>query len=74
VESNSTYQQQPRELADLNLQRFKSEIHATIAESEARLSRKIWDKHFETMKWMFFVFWAATMFSLGVLIVALTKR
>ena len=38
---DATYQQQLRELNDLNWERFKAELRATVAESEARLSERI---------------------------------
>jgi hypothetical protein len=74
-----------RDLNDLDLERSKAELYAAIAQSEARMTQKLAqseikltlkleDKHFETMKWIFFVYWAATMLSLGVLIVALVRK
>ena len=66
---DSTYQQQLRELNDLNWERFKAELHATIAQSEARLI----GKHSDLMKWMF-IYWSGTILSLGGLMVALLRR
>jgi hypothetical protein len=43
---DATYQQQLRELNDLNWERFKAELRAAIAQSEARLNEKI--AHVET--------------------------
>ncbi len=54
---DSTYQNQLRELNELNWQRFRSELHAAIATSEARLTEKFGEKlssqSSELMKWMF---------------------
>jgi len=66
---DSTYQQQLRELNDLNWERFKADMHATIAQSEARLG----DKITEHLKWTF-IFWSGTVLSLGGLMVALLRR
>ena len=41
---DATYQQQLRELNDLNWERFKAELNAAIAQSEARLTEKISEK------------------------------
>jgi hypothetical protein len=81
---DATYQQQLRELNDLNWLRFKAEMDARFAQSEARLSEKFSDKLAETksdisykvsetesrlMKWMF-IYWSGTVLSLGGLMVA----
>jgi len=59
---DSTYQQQLRDLNDLNWERFKAEMHATIAQSESRLGH-----------WMF-IYWSGTVLSLGGLMVALLRK
>ena len=59
---DSTYQQRLRDLNDLNWERFKAELHSTIAHSEARLTR-----------WMF-IFWSGTVLSLGGLMIALLRK
>lgn len=38
---DTTYQQQLRDLNDLNWERFKAELHAAIARSEARAAEKL---------------------------------
>lgn len=38
---DSTYQQQLRDLNDLNWERFKAELHTAIAQSEARTAEKL---------------------------------
>jgi hypothetical protein len=85
---DSTYQQQLRELNDLNWERFKAELHAAIAQSEARIAEKIGqsesrltekfsDKLSDTksglMKWMF-IYWSGTIISLGGLMIALARK
>lgn len=58
---------QLRELNDLNWERFKAELHAAIAQSEARLTERLSDELSDTrselttmkadlMKWMF-IYW-----------------
>ncbi len=59
---DSTYQQQLRDLNDLNWERFKVELHSAIAQSEARLT-----------KWMF-IYWSGTVLSLGGLMIALLGK
>ncbi len=59
---DSTYQQQLRDLNDLNWERFKAELHSAIAQSEARLT-----------KWMF-IYWSGTVLSLGGLMIALFRK
>ncbi|MBA3655874.1 MAG: hypothetical protein H0W69_00815 [Gemmatimonadaceae bacterium] len=66
---DTTYQNQLRELNELNWQRFRAELHATVAQSEARLS----DKFADLMKWMF-IYWTGTVLSLGGLMIALLRR
>jgi hypothetical protein len=65
---DSTYQQQLRELNELNWERFKGELRATIAESESRLAEKFSDKLSDVkgdlMKWMF-IYWSGTLLSLA---------
>ncbi len=74
---DSTYQNQLRELNELNWQRFRSELHAAIATSEARLTEKFGEKlssqSSELMKWMF-IYWTGTVLSLGGLMLALFKK
>jgi hypothetical protein len=65
---DTTYHQQLREQNDLNWERFKAELHATAAQTEARLSERISDH----LKWTV-VFWSGTMLSLGGLILALFR-
>jgi hypothetical protein len=59
---DSTYQQQLRDLNDLNWERFKAELHSAIAQSEARLT-----------KWMF-VYWSGSVLTLGGLMIALLRK
>lgn len=59
---DTTYQQQLRDLNDLNWERFKSELHSAIAQSESRLTR-----------WMF-IFWSSSMLTLGGLIIAQLRK
>ena len=65
---DSTYQQQLRELNELNWERFKAELRATIAESETRLIEKFSDKlsdvKADLMRWMF-IYWSGTLLSLA---------
>jgi len=74
---DSTYQQQLRDLNDLNWERFKAELHAAIAQSEARLTEKFSDKLSDVkgslMKWMF-IYWSGTMLSLVSLVVVLLRK
>ncbi len=70
---DSTYQNQLRELNELNWQRFRAELHATVAQSEARLNEKFSEKFTEMMKWMF-IYWTGTVLSLGGLMIALMRR
>ena len=58
---DSTYQQQLRDLNDLNWERFKAELHSAIAQSEVRLT-----------KWMF-VYWSGSVLTLGGLMIALMR-
>jgi hypothetical protein len=67
---DSTYQQQLRDLNDLNWERFKAELHAAIAQSETRLTQSFSGKHSEMMKWMF-IYWSGTVVTLGGLMVAM---
>jgi hypothetical protein len=69
---DSTYQQQLRELNDLNWERFKADLHATVAQSEARLTEKFSEKISDLMKWMF-IYWSGTVLSLGGLMIALLR-
>ena len=79
---DATYQQQLRDLNDLNWERFKAELHSAIAQSESRLierivqsesgltekfSAKLSNLKADLMKWMF-IYWSGTMLSLGGLI------
>jgi hypothetical protein len=66
---DTTYQQQLRELNDMNWERFKADMHATVAQSESRLSERISD----LLKWMI-VFWSGTILSVGGLIIALMRK
>jgi len=85
---DTTYQEQLRELNDLNWERFKAEMHAAIAQAEARLIEKIsqletrltetfGDKLSDTksdiMRWMF-IYWSGTILSLGGLMVVLLRK
>jgi len=81
---DSTYQQQLRDLNDLNWERFKAEmdarfaqVDARFAQFEARLTEKFSDKLSDTksdlMKWMF-IYWTGTLLSLGGLMVALLRK
>jgi hypothetical protein len=56
------YQQQLRDLNDLNWERFKAELHSAIAQSEGRL-----------MRWMF-IYWSGSVLSLGGLMIALLRK
>ena len=59
---DSTYQQQLRDLNDLNWERFKAELHSAIAQSEARLT-----------KWMF-IYCSSTVLTLVGVIIALVRK
>lgn len=69
---DSTYQNQLREMNELNWQRFRGELHTAIAQSEARLTEKFSEKFSDMMKWMF-IYWTGTVLSLGGLMIALLK-
>lgn len=66
---DTTYQQQLRDLNDLNWERFKSELHSAIAQSDARHA----DRFSQIMKWMF-ICWSGTVLSLGGLMIALLRK
>lgn len=70
---DTTYQNQLRELNESNWQRFRAELHSTVAQSEARLSERFSEKFTEMMKWMF-IYWTGTVLSLGGLMVILLRR
>ena len=74
---DSTYQQQLRDLNDLNWERFKAELHSAIAQSESRLTDKFFGKFSDLkgdlMKWMF-IYWSGTMLSIGGLVIVLLQR
>jgi hypothetical protein len=74
---DSTYQQQLRELNDLNWQRFEAKMDARFAQSETRLTEKFSDKLSDTkadlMKWMF-IYWSGTVLSLGALMIGLLRK
>jgi hypothetical protein len=72
--ADSTYQQQLPEQNDRNWERFRTELHTAIAKSEARVTVKVSDKHFDLMKSIFFVYWFVTMLMLGGLIVVLSRK
>jgi hypothetical protein len=76
---DSTYQQQLRELNELNWERFKAELRATIAETQSRLTQsvaqsetrltekfsdKLSDMKGDLMRWMF-IYWSGTVVSLA---------
>ena len=85
---DATYQQQLRDLNDLNWERFKAELHAAIAQSEVRLTERIAqlevrltekfsgrlsDTKADIMKWMF-IYWSGTVISIGGLMLALLRK
>lgn len=81
---DSTYQQQLRDLNDLNWERFRAELHSAIAESEGRtadklgqleirLTEKMTQRFSDLMKWMF-IYWSGTMLSLGGILIAVLKK
>lgn len=70
---DTTYQQQLRELNDLNWERFKAEMDARFAQSDLRFSEKISSMKGDLMKWMF-VYWSGTVISLGGLMIALLRK
>ncbi len=81
---DTTYQDQLKELNESNWQRFRVELHATVAQSEARLNERssqkftemnerFSEKFTEMMKWMF-IYWTGTVLSLGGLMIALLRR
>ncbi len=70
---DSTYQQQLRDLNDLNWERFKAELHSAIAQSEARLTDKFSGTKSDLMKWLF-IYWSGTVISLGGLMIALFRK
>ena len=72
---DSTYQQQLRDLNDLNWERFKSELHSAIAQSEGRtiekmaqmetrLTESLTQRFSSLMKWMF-IYWSGMMLPLA---------
>lgn len=63
---DATYQQQLREINDLNWERVKAELAAMRAELRVEMAAMRADM----IKWMF-VFWCGNMIGLGGLIVAL---
>ena len=85
---DATYQQQLRDINDLSWERFKAQLHAAIAQSEARLtermaqlearltekfSDKLSDTKADIMKWMF-IYWSGTIISIGGMMVALLRK
>lgn len=81
---DATYQQQLRDLNDLNWERFKAELHSAIAQSEARLtermaqlteksSDRLSDTKADIMKWMF-IYWSGTVLSMGGLMLVLLRK
>ena len=77
---DTTYQQQLRDLNDLSWERFKSELHSAIVQSEGRTADKLAQlevrmahKFSEMMKWMF-VCWSGTVLTLGGLMIALLRK
>jgi hypothetical protein len=66
---DSTYQHQIREINELNWQRFKSDLDARFAVSDAKLS----ELKSDLMRWMF-IYWSGTVLTIGGLMVALTRR
>jgi hypothetical protein len=66
---DSTYQQQLREINDLNWQRFEAKMDARFAQFEARFS----EMRADLMKWMF-IYWSGTVLSLGGLMIALLRK
>jgi hypothetical protein len=77
---DSTYQQQLREVNDLNWERFKAEMDSRFAqfraETDTRFARfevKISDMKSDLMKWMF-IYWSGTIISLGGLMIALARK
>ena len=78
---DATYQQQLRELNDLNWQRFKahmdsaisgvrSDLRSDLRTEMATMRTEMATMHADMIKWMF-VFWCGNIISLGGLIVAL---
>ena len=77
---DSAYQQQLRDLNDLNWERFKAELHSAIAQSETRLTEQIAQSEVRVaqqlaglMKWMF-IYWSGSVLSLGGLMFALLRK
>src|SRR5256885_12952093 len=66
---DSTYQQQLRDLNDLNWERFKSDMDARFARFDAKLS----EMKADMMKWMF-IYWSGSVLALGALIMVLVRR
>ena len=67
---DATYQQQLRELNELNWQRFKAHMDSAISGVRSDLRTEMATMRADMIKWMF-VFWCGNMIGLGGLIVAL---
>ena len=67
---DATYQQQLRELNELNWQRFKAHMDSAISGVGSDLRIEMGTMRADIIKWMF-VFWCGNMIGLGGLIVAL---
>ena len=55
-----TYQNQLRELNEMNWERFKAELHAQGAELRAEIHTEMAHLRSDMMKWMF-IYWTGTM-------------
>lgn len=63
---DATYQNQLREVNELNWERFKAELRAV----EAGLRKEMAEMKGDLLKWMF-VYWTGTILTIGGLLVAL---
>jgi hypothetical protein len=70
---DSAYQQQLRELNDLNWERFKATMDARFSASEGRFTEKLAATKSNLMRWMF-IYWSGTVLTIGGLLVALTRH
>ena len=66
---DATYQQQLRELNDLNWERFEAKMDARFA----RFDSKFAEMKSDLMRWMF-IYWSGSVITIGGLIIALTHR
>jgi hypothetical protein len=71
---NRTNRQYTREIDERRSELSRAEIGEIEARLRAEIQLGIADSKTEIMKWLFFVYWMATMLGLAALMVALTKQ